>query len=90
MPGLLAALWSAEYVERGARRLGELGHPHHGSALVTTHRWPFRGISINLYVLAFSADRTRFDRLLDFSRPASAAYYFAPALNVLEELVGPG
>ena len=58
-----------------------------------------------LYFVGFSADRTRFDRmlgrmfgtsgdglqdrLLDFSRPARAAYYFAPSLNALEELAGP-
>lgn len=55
-----------------------------------------------LYFLAFSADRTRFDRMLarvfgtaedglsdrlsDFSRPVSGAYYFAPSLTTLREL----
>ncbi len=29
------------------------------------------------------------DRLLDFSRPVSGAYYFAPSLNALSELAGP-
>ncbi len=29
------------------------------------------------------------DRLLDFSRPVSGAYYFAPSLNMLNELAGP-
>ena len=29
------------------------------------------------------------DRLTDFSRPVSGAYYFAPSLNVLNELAGP-
>ena len=58
-----------------------------------------------LYFVAFSADPSRFDRMLahmfgtagdgvrdrltDFSRPASGAYYFAPSLNALNELAGP-
>jgi putative iron-dependent peroxidase len=58
-----------------------------------------------LYFVAFSADRTRYDRILsrmfgtapdgirdrltDFSRPVSGAYYFAPSLNALNELAGP-
>jgi putative iron-dependent peroxidase len=29
------------------------------------------------------------DRLVDFSRPVSGAYYFAPPLNDLREVVGP-
>ena len=59
-----------------------------------------------LNFVAFSADPTRFqrmlermfglsgdgirDRLLDFSRPVSGALYFAPSLNKLQELAGPG
>ena len=55
-----------------------------------------------LYFVAFSADRTRFDhmlarvfgtaedgmadRLTDFSRPVSGAFYFAPSLTTLREL----
>ncbi len=55
-----------------------------------------------LYFVAFSADRTRFDtmlgrmfgtgkdgrhdRLTDFSRPVSGAYYYAPPLNLLADL----
>jgi len=55
-----------------------------------------------LYFVAFSADRTRFDRMLgrmfgtdadqihdhltDFSRPVSGSFYFAPSLTVLAEL----
>lgn len=55
-----------------------------------------------LYFLAFSADRTRFDRMLarvfgtsgdglrdhltDFTRPVSGAFYFAPSLTTLREL----
>lgn len=55
-----------------------------------------------LYFVAFSADRTRFDRMLarvfgtaedglrdhltDFSRPVSGAFYFAPSLTALREL----
>jgi porphyrinogen peroxidase len=55
-----------------------------------------------LYFVAFSADRTRFDRMLarmfgtaedglrdhltDFSRPVSGAFYFAPSLTTLREL----
>jgi putative iron-dependent peroxidase len=55
-----------------------------------------------LYFVAFSAERSRYDRMLgrmfgtsgdgihdhltDFSRPVSGAYYFAPSLNVLNEL----
>jgi putative iron-dependent peroxidase len=54
-----------------------------------------------LYFVAFSADRTRFDRMLarifgtadgisdhltDFSRPVSGAFYFAPSLTRLREL----
>jgi porphyrinogen peroxidase len=55
-----------------------------------------------LYFLAFSADRTRFDRMLarvfgtvedgltdhltDFSRPVSGAFYFAPSLTTLRAL----
>jgi putative iron-dependent peroxidase len=55
--------------------------------------------------LAFAADRARFDRMLarmfgpnddglhdrltDFSRPVSGAYYFAPSLSVLATLAGP-
>jgi putative iron-dependent peroxidase len=58
-----------------------------------------------LYFVAFSADRSRFDtmlgrmfgvdgdglhdRLTDFSRPVSGAYYFAPPLNLLAELALP-
>jgi putative iron-dependent peroxidase len=58
-----------------------------------------------LYFVAFSADPTLYDRmlarmfgtdddgtrdrLLDFSRPVSGAYYFAPSLNALNELAGP-
>jgi len=57
-----------------------------------------------LYFVAFSADRGRFDRMLarmfglagdglhdrltDFTKPTSGAYYFAPSLNVINELVG--
>ena len=29
------------------------------------------------------------DRRTDFSRPVSGAYYFAPSLDVLNELAGP-
>ncbi len=55
-----------------------------------------------LYFLAFSAERTRFDRMLarvfgtaddglhdrltEFSRPVSGAYYFAPSLTTLRAL----
>jgi putative iron-dependent peroxidase len=55
-----------------------------------------------LYFVAFSRDRARYDtmlarmfgtagdgihdRLVDFSRPVSGAYYFAPALDLLAEL----
>jgi putative iron-dependent peroxidase len=55
-----------------------------------------------LYFVAFSADRTRYDRMLermfgkaedglrdrltDFSRPVSGAFYFAPSLTTLLEL----
>jgi len=56
-----------------------------------------------LYFVAFSADPSRFqrmltrmfgidgarDRLTDFSRPVSGGYYFAPSLNALRELAGP-
>jgi putative iron-dependent peroxidase len=58
-----------------------------------------------LYFLAFSADPTRYDhmlarmfgtagdgirdRLTDFSRSVSGAYYFAPSLNALNEIAGP-
>jgi putative iron-dependent peroxidase len=58
-----------------------------------------------LYFVAFSADPGRYhrilarmfgtaddgvrDRLTDFSRPVSGAYYFAPSLNALNELAGP-
>jgi porphyrinogen peroxidase len=58
-----------------------------------------------LYFVAFSADRTRYDRMLarmfgvagggghdrltDFSRPASGAFYFAPSLTALNNLAGP-
>jgi porphyrinogen peroxidase len=57
-----------------------------------------------LYFVGFSADPTRFDRMLaqmfgtgdgvrdrltDFSRPTSAAFYFAPSSNALNELGGP-
>jgi putative iron-dependent peroxidase len=57
-----------------------------------------------LYFLAFSAERSRYDRMLsrmfgassdglhdrltDFSHPMSGAYYFAPSLNTLNELAG--
>jgi putative iron-dependent peroxidase len=56
-----------------------------------------------LYFLGFSADQSRFDRmlarmygledgvrdhLLDFSTPSSGAYYFAPRLEVLNDLLG--
>lgn len=55
-----------------------------------------------LYFVAFSADRTRFDRMLarvfgtdgdglrdrltDFTRPVSGAFYFAPSLTALREI----
>ncbi len=58
-----------------------------------------------LYFVGFSADPARFDRMLarmfglsgdgvhdrltEFSRPVSGAYYFAPSLNVLNEIAGP-
>jgi porphyrinogen peroxidase len=58
-----------------------------------------------LNFVAFSADPSRYDhmlarmfgnagdgvhdRLTDFSHPVSGAYYFAPSLNVLNELAGP-
>ena len=58
-----------------------------------------------LYFVAFSADPSRYDRMLarmfgtsgdgvhdrliEFSRPVSGAYYFAPSLNELRELAGP-
>jgi putative iron-dependent peroxidase len=29
------------------------------------------------------------DRLTDFSRPVSGAYYFAPSINLLEAVGGP-
>ena len=57
-----------------------------------------------LYFVAFSADQSRYDRMLarmfgttgdgvhdrliNFSRPVSGAYYFAPSLNALNELAG--
>jgi putative iron-dependent peroxidase len=57
-----------------------------------------------LYFVAFSAERSRYDRMLarmfgnapddirdrltDFSRPVSGGYYFAPSLNALNELAG--
>jgi len=55
-----------------------------------------------LYFVAFSAARSRYDRMLarifgndpdglrdtDFSRPVSGAYDFAPSLNALNELAG--
>jgi putative iron-dependent peroxidase len=59
-----------------------------------------------LYFVAFSAERTRFDtmlarmfgtsgdgrhdRLVDFSRPVSGAYYFAPPLTLLADLAMAG
>ena len=58
-----------------------------------------------LYFVAFSADRSRYDlmlermfgnasdglrdRLTDFSKPVRCAYYFAPSLNALAEAAGP-
>jgi putative iron-dependent peroxidase len=58
-----------------------------------------------LYFVAFSADPSRYDRMLarmfgnapdglrdrltDFSRPVGGGYYFAPSLNALAELAGP-
>jgi putative iron-dependent peroxidase len=55
-----------------------------------------------LYFVAFSADRTRFDtmlgrmfgvaddglhdRLMDFTRPVSGAFYYAPPLNLIADL----
>jgi porphyrinogen peroxidase len=58
-----------------------------------------------LYFLAFSAERSRYDqmlarmfgnapdglrdRLTDYSKPVSCAYYFAPSLNALAEAAGP-
>jgi putative iron-dependent peroxidase len=57
-----------------------------------------------LYFVAFSRERARYDRLLarmfgtskdgvhdrltDFSRPVSGAYYFAPSINLLDEVGG--
>jgi porphyrinogen peroxidase len=58
-------------------------------------------IEHGLYFVAFSADRTRFDRMLarmfgledgvhdrltDFSRPVTGSFYFAPSLTLLAEL----
>lgn len=59
-----------------------------------------------LYFVAFSAERARFDRMLarmfgtsedgvrdrltDFSRPTSGAYYFAPSLTALRAVVETG
>jgi putative iron-dependent peroxidase len=57
---------------------------------------------LGLYFLAFSADRSRFDkmlarmfgnvdgrhdRLLDFTKPVSGSYYFAPSLDALDGLL---
>ena len=58
-----------------------------------------------LYFVAFSSERSRYDlmlsrmfgnapdgvrdRLTDFSRPVTGAYYFAPSQNALTELAGP-
>ena len=56
-----------------------------------------------LYFVAFSADPSRFrrmldrmfgidgvrDRLTDFSTPVSGGYYFAPSIDALRELAGP-
>ena len=56
-----------------------------------------------LYFVAFSADRSRFDRMLarmfgndgvrdrltDFSTPVSGAYYFAPSNTALRAVAGP-
>jgi len=58
-----------------------------------------------LYFVAFSSDLKRYDRMLarmfgtdgdglrdrltEFSRPVSGAYYFAPSYNALNELAGP-
>ena len=58
-----------------------------------------------LYFVAFSAERSRYDvmlarmfgntddgihdRLTEFSRPVSGAYYFAPSQNALREVGGP-
>ena len=58
-----------------------------------------------LYFVAFSADPSRYDRMLarmfgtdddgvrdrltEFSRPVSGAYYFAPSYNALNEVAGP-
>jgi putative iron-dependent peroxidase len=58
-----------------------------------------------LYFVAFSAERSRYDRMLarmfgnapdglrdrltDYSKPVSCAYYFAPSLNALAEAAGP-
>ena len=58
-----------------------------------------------LYFVAFSADPSRYDRMLarmfgtdsdgvrdrltDFSRAVSGAYYFAPSYNALNQLAGP-
>ena len=58
-----------------------------------------------LYFVAFSAERDRYDRMLarmfgvsgdgvrdrltDFSRPVSGAYYFAPSLAALDAVAGP-
>lgn len=64
---------------------------------------PYGTVAENgLYFVAFSADRTRFDRMLarvfgtaedgvrdhltDFSRAVSGAFYFAPSLTTLREL----
>ncbi|MDA4134125.1 MAG: Dyp-type peroxidase [Thaumarchaeota archaeon] len=58
-----------------------------------------------LYFLAFSADQSRFDRMLsrifgtagdglhdhltDFTHPVSGSYYFAPSLDALNDVAGP-
>jgi putative iron-dependent peroxidase len=57
---------------------------------------------LGLYFVAFSADRSRFDkmlarmfgtadgahdRLLDFTKPVSGSYYFAPSLDALDGLL---
>jgi putative iron-dependent peroxidase len=58
---------------------------------------------MGLYFLAFSVEQRRFrvmlermfgladgmrDRLTDFSRPNSGAYYFAPSMGALDDLLG--
>ena len=73
------------------RRLIRPGEDHFeirvgGDEAIFIHSKPAAGMLARMFGTAGDGVR---DRVTDFSRPVSGAYYFAPSLDVLNELAGP-